>query len=118
MGSPSSRPGRSEQEGPQHKVTIGKGSYLGHCELTQGQWTAVMGTQPWSGHGYVQANPNNPAVYVSWNDMQAFVHKLNPAAPQRYLNPKHTRHAAGRRNQSGVEPGDVGSVSDKKGVGP
>ena len=77
MGSPSSEPGRGSDEGPQHEVTITKGFYLGKVELTQGQWEAVMGTTPWSGRDYVQENPNNPAVYISWNDVQAFIVKLN-----------------------------------------
>ena len=33
--------------GPQHTVTLTKGFYLGKFELTQAQWTAVMGTKPW-----------------------------------------------------------------------
>ena len=39
-----------------------------------------MGTTPWSGRDYVQADANNPAVYVSWGDAQAFIAKLNQAA--------------------------------------
>ncbi len=80
MGSPDSEPGRSSFEGPQHKVTISEGFYLGKYEVTQGQWEAVMGTSPWSGRSYVQSNPGHPAVHVSWDDAQAFVQKLNAAA--------------------------------------
>jgi formylglycine-generating enzyme required for sulfatase activity len=80
MGSPSSEVGRRSHEGPQHEVTISNGFYLGKYEVTQGQWEAVMGTSPWSGQNYVQSNVDNPAVYVSWNDAQAFVQKLNVAA--------------------------------------
>jgi formylglycine-generating enzyme required for sulfatase activity len=80
MGSLSSEPGRSSDEGPQHEVTITQGFYLGKYEVTQGQWESVMGTRPWSGQDYVQENPDHPTVYVSWNDAQAFVTKLNQAA--------------------------------------
>ena len=80
MGSPSNEVGRYNDEGPQHSVTITKGFYLGKYEVTQGQWEAVMGTRPWQGRQYVQSNANHPAVYVSWNDAQAFVQKLNEAA--------------------------------------
>lgn len=69
-----------EREQPAHQVTISKGFYLGVYEITQGQWESVMGTRPWSGQSYVQANPNNPAVYISWNDVQEFARKLNDAA--------------------------------------
>ena len=80
MGSPSTEVGRDSDEGPQHEVTISKGFYLGKYEVTQGQWQAVMGTTPWSGQSYVQVDADNPAVYVSWNDVQSFVQALNEAA--------------------------------------
>ena len=62
MGSPPSEPGRYDNEGPQHEVTITRGFYLGKYEITQGQWESVMGTHPWSGQSYVQEDSNNPAV--------------------------------------------------------
>jgi formylglycine-generating enzyme required for sulfatase activity len=74
-----SKGGRTD-EGPQHEVTISRGFYLGKYETTQGQWEAVMGTTPWSGKELVQENPNSPAVYISFDDMQAFVDRLNEAA--------------------------------------
>ncbi|MDA0748543.1 MAG: SUMF1/EgtB/PvdO family nonheme iron enzyme [bacterium] len=80
MGSPGSEPGRDSDEGPQHEVTISQGFHLGKYEVTQGQWQAVMGTTPWGGQSSVQSNANHPAAYVSWNDAQAFIHKLNVAA--------------------------------------
>ena len=80
MGSPSNEVRRGSDEGPEHEVSISKEYYLGKYEVTQGQWEAVMGTTPWSREAYVQANADNPAVYVSWNDAQAFVQKLNVAA--------------------------------------
>ena len=79
MGSPFSEEGRLESEGPQREVTIGQGFYLGKYEITQYQWESVMGTRPWSGQSNVQANPDHPAVYVSWDDMQEFVRELNQA---------------------------------------
>ena len=79
MGSPSSEPGRGDDESPQHEVTISRGFYLGKYEITQGQWESVMGTRPWEGKSQVQENPNHPAVWISWNDMQAFIAALNAA---------------------------------------
>jgi len=79
-GSSSSEQGRSSDESPQREVVISEGYYLGKYEVTQGQWEAVMGTEPWLGLGYVQSNPNHPAVYISRDDVQAFVHALNQAA--------------------------------------
>ena len=70
----------SENEHPAHEVTLSQGFYLGKYEITQGQWESVMGTTPWSGHSYVQENPNHPAVYISWDDVQEFIQRLNEAA--------------------------------------
>ncbi len=77
MASPDNEQDRWSDEGPQHQVTIGYDFYLGKYEVTKAQWTAVMGTTPWSGYSYVLNDPNSPAVSISWNDCQAFVHALN-----------------------------------------
>ena len=79
MGSPLSESDRQWTEGPQHRVTITQGFWLGKYEITQEQWRSVMGTSPWSGERYVQVNVNHPAVYISWNDMQEFIRRLNVA---------------------------------------
>jgi formylglycine-generating enzyme required for sulfatase activity len=68
-----------ENELPAHEVTISKGFWLGKYVITQGQWESVMGTRPWYAQDYVQANANHPAVYISWNDVQKFIGKLNEA---------------------------------------
>ena len=80
MGSPESEEGRWDREGPVHEVEISRGFYLGKYEVTQGQWEAVMGTTPWSGEDYVLSNSSHPAVYISWEDVQEFVDKLNAAS--------------------------------------
>ena len=79
MGSPETEEGRGVQVGPQHEVTISNGFWLGKYELTQGQWLAVMESTPWSGK-YVQSNPNLPAAYISWDDVQGLIGTLNKAA--------------------------------------
>jgi formylglycine-generating enzyme required for sulfatase activity len=81
MGAPDTDVYGKSSEKPQHEVTITKGFHLGKYEVTQGQWEAVMGTTPWIGEGrqYVEIDPHNPAVYVSWYDANEFVHKLNEA---------------------------------------
>lgn len=79
MGSPETEPGRLPFEGPQHPVTITRGFYLGKYEMTEAQWESVMNTQPWSGKELVLPDPTGPAVYLTWNDAQQFVHQLNAA---------------------------------------
>ena len=87
MGSPSSEPGRSSNEGPQHEVTISRGFYLGKYEVTQGEWESVMGTTPWAGEWGVRESSENPAVYISWEDVQGFIAKLNAAGEDVYRLP-------------------------------
>ena len=70
----------NENEQPAHEVTISQGFYLGKYEITQGQWKAVMGGRPWAGKANVQEDPNHPAVYISWNDLQGFSRRLNSKA--------------------------------------
>ena len=79
MGSPEDEPGRYDREGPQHEVTISRGFWLGKHEITQTQWERVMGTCPWVRKAWAREDPNHPAVYISWNDVQAFIAKLNEA---------------------------------------
>jgi len=75
MGSPPPEEGRDSEEGPQHTVTIRQGFYLGKYEITQAQWTRVMGRNPSKYRG-----TNRPVEQISWEDAQAFIHKLNQAA--------------------------------------
>jgi formylglycine-generating enzyme required for sulfatase activity len=45
MGSPATDKGRQDDE-HQHEVTITKSFYMQTTEVTQGQWKAVMDTEP------------------------------------------------------------------------
>ncbi len=63
-----------------HEVTLTQGFFLGQYEITQAQWQSVMGSAPWAGMSYAQDRAGNPATYVSWLDVQRFVHQLNVAA--------------------------------------
>ena len=68
-----------EHEHPAHQVTITRGFYLAKYEITQGQWEAVIGTRLWEGQRWVRESPNSAASYISWNDVQEFIAKLNQA---------------------------------------
>jgi formylglycine-generating enzyme required for sulfatase activity len=59
-----------------HTVTISKGFWMGQYELTQGEWTAVMGSNP----SQFKGDDRRPVENVSWNDAQAFIKKLNAQA--------------------------------------
>jgi formylglycine-generating enzyme required for sulfatase activity len=73
MGSPESESGRYDNE-PQHQVTLSAGFYIQTTEVTQGQWSAIMGDNPsfFSGCG-----DDCPVEQVSWDDTQQFIWRLN-----------------------------------------
>ena len=59
-------------EKPTHQVTLS--SYcIGQTEVTQELWVAVMGSNP----SYFKGNLQRPVEYVSWDDCQTFITKLN-----------------------------------------
>jgi formylglycine-generating enzyme required for sulfatase activity len=60
-------------ERPVHTVRISQPFYLGIHAVTQGQWEAVMGTNP----SRFTGDPNRPVEQVSWEDAQAFIGRLN-----------------------------------------
>ena len=59
------------------EITISQGFYLGKYEITQEQWQAVMGTEPWSSAPGDYQGPRHPAIGISWYDAQAFAQRLN-----------------------------------------
>ncbi|MDH7570825.1 MAG: formylglycine-generating enzyme family protein, partial [Armatimonadota bacterium] len=79
MGTPDGEQGREPNEGPRHRVTLSRGFWLGKYEVTQHQWERVMGTRPWEGEVYVGADPNCPAVYLSWDDATALAERVSAA---------------------------------------
>ena len=87
MGSPADEVGRSEDEGPQHKVRITKPFYMGVTEVTQGQWFSVMNTKPWEGNEYVKEGANYPATWVSWDDAVEYCKKLSATEGKQYRLP-------------------------------
>jgi formylglycine-generating enzyme required for sulfatase activity len=80
MGSPTNEVDRIDWEGPQTAVTISRGYWMGKYEVTQGEYLAVMGSNPSWFNGVRQDYPepgtnidfgtdlNRPVETVSWND--------------------------------------------------
>jgi formylglycine-generating enzyme required for sulfatase activity len=61
---------------PIHRVTLTRGFWLGHTEVTQAQWRAVMGNNP----SFFQGD-DKPVEQVSWEDCQTFLTRLNQRVP-------------------------------------
>ena len=73
MGSPASEKDRDDDE-KQHKVVLSKGYWMQETEFTQGQWKAVMGSNPsW----LTNAGLTAPVDQVSWDHIQECLKKLN-----------------------------------------
>jgi len=78
MGSPDSEPAHSSVEGPQTQVTISRGFYMGKYDVTQGEYLALMGSNPsffitndFLGHP-ISPDLNRPVEMVSWNDARNY----------------------------------------------
>jgi len=87
MGSPDDEVGRYPEEGPQHKVTMGKACYISIRQTTQGQWKKIMGTTPWEGKKAVVNNPAHAVNHVTWDDAMAFCAKLKEKDARSYRLP-------------------------------
>ena len=61
-------------------VKLTKPFRLGIHEVTQDQWKAVMGTEPWKGQTKIQEGEDVPASYLSWMDATEFCSRLTELA--------------------------------------
>jgi formylglycine-generating enzyme required for sulfatase activity len=85
MGSPTNEVDRSgDWEGPQTAVTIRRGFWMGQYEATQGEYLAVMGSNPswFNGDRTAQGglnygvDLNRPVEMVSWHDATNYCGQL------------------------------------------
>ena len=71
-----------DREYPVHNVTLSD-FYIGETEVTQELWDAVMGSNP----SYFTGNMQYPVEYVSWNECQEFISKLNALTGENFKLP-------------------------------
>jgi formylglycine-generating enzyme required for sulfatase activity len=86
MGSPEDETDKENNE-HQYFVRIVKAFYMQTTEVTQGQWKAVMDTEPWKDEEYVKDGANYAATYVSWDDAIAYCNKLSAKEGNTYRLP-------------------------------
>jgi len=88
MGSPTNEVGRQEIEGPETAVTISGGFWMGKYEVTQGEYLAVIGSNPSWFNGVHQNWPkqgtntdfgidlSRPVETVSWSEATNYCSQL------------------------------------------
>jgi formylglycine-generating enzyme required for sulfatase activity len=94
MGSPGDEPERSDDEGPQHEVTLGS-FFMGQTSITQAQWRAVAGWQKVERD--LDPDPskfkgaNRPVERVSWFAALEFCRRLSQRTGQPYGLPSEAQ---------------------------
>jgi formylglycine-generating enzyme required for sulfatase activity len=73
MGSPTGEEGREADEN-QHRVTITRAYCMKATEVTQGEWQAVMGSNP---SAFKNCGANCPVEQVSWDDAVGYANALS-----------------------------------------
>lgn len=83
MGSDDSDPQAQKDEKPRHKVQVAAFS-IGKYEVTQGQWRAVMGSNP---SYFKKCGDDCPVEEVSYRDVQKYIRRLNEQTHGNYRLP-------------------------------
>ena len=114
MGSPTDEPGRWKDEGPRHRVTIGRPFAVGRYEVTFAEWDACRRaggcTHAPNDEGWGRGN--RPAIHVSWKDAQEYVGWLSQKTGRTYrlLSESEWEYAARAKTDSpyywGAEAGE------------
>jgi formylglycine-generating enzyme required for sulfatase activity len=90
MGSPEDEERRHADEGPQHRVRIGRPFAIGQLEVTFEEWDACVtgggcGGQRPRDEGWGRGR--HPVINVSWEDAQTYVRWLSSTTGERYRLP-------------------------------
>ena len=99
--------GTSSDSQPVHRVTLRSFS-MGKTEVTQGQWRAIMGSNPSTFSG---CGDNCPVEQVSWEDAKQFVSRLTTKTGKTYRLPSEAEweyacRARGRHEHCGSDRAD------------
>jgi formylglycine-generating enzyme required for sulfatase activity len=83
---------------------------MGIHEVTQSQWRAVMGSEPWKGEKYTQSGANNAASYISWDDAAKFCETLSKKTGKQVVLPTEAQWEYACRAGAPPEQGGSGRV--------
>ncbi|KPA17008.1 Sulphatase-modifying factor domain protein [Candidatus Magnetomorum sp. HK-1] len=110
MGSPKNEPGRGSDE-VQHTVKLTRGFYMQTTEVTQGQWEAIMGSNPSEFKG---CGKDCPVENVSWNDAKDYIKKLSAKDGGTYRLPTEAEweYAARAGTKTALYTGDINIIGD------
>lgn len=111
MGSPASEKGRSDYEGPLHRVTIPAPFAVGKYEVTFAEWDACEAAGGCSGFvpsDWGWGRGNRPVINVSWRDAEAYARWLSQRTGERYrlLSEAEWEYAARAGSQTRYAWGD------------
>ena len=130
MGSPETERGRSNEEGPQHRVTIANPFAIGKFPMTRGEFAAFVkdtgyraegGCDVWSGSEWrhlpdrswrspsaLDQDDRHPVVCVNWHDAREYAAWLSKKSGKRYrlLTEAEREYAARARTTTRYSFGD------------
>lgn len=96
-------------EMPVHEVCLDS-FYIGEHEVTQGEWKAIMGSNP---SFFKDCGEDCPVENVSWNDVREFIKKLNENTGRSYRLPteaewEYAARERGRKVRFGTGKDTIG----------
>jgi formylglycine-generating enzyme required for sulfatase activity len=80
----------ADDEMPVRRINIRRNFFIGETEVTQRQWTAIMGSSPWSSD--INPRPHLegsefPAVFMDWEEATEFCRRLSKRERRVYRLP-------------------------------
>jgi formylglycine-generating enzyme required for sulfatase activity len=99
--------GEFENEHPVHQVTV-DGFWMGRCEVTVGEWAAIMGEYP----SFFGKSVRHPVERVSFDDAQEFIRRLRDKTGETFRLPTEAEwEYACRAGSTEDQPGNLDEIA-------